>query len=96
MVQHDKATDALARQGALAQEDHPMRLMGARTIQEAQKKFQANGLSRIVESDEPPELLQPPLQAPAVPAPGPSPDQLPDPDAVAEVYRFGGLRIFRV
>ena len=89
-IQHDSATDALARQGALAQDDHPLRHMGARQAHDVLKVNQVEGISTIPESDEPPESPQPPLPAPEAEAPitDPLPDQLPEPNAVADVCRL--------
>ena len=89
-VQHDSATDAFARQGALAQDDHPLRNMGARRAQEVLTENRVEGILPIPEVDEPPESPQPPLPAPDAEAPitDPPPDQLPEPNAVADVCRL--------
>ena len=89
-VQHDSATDAFARQGALAQDDHPLRHMGARRAQEVLTENRVEGILPMPEVDEPPESSQPPLPAPDAEAPitDPPPDQLPEPNAVADVCRL--------
>ena len=97
-IPRDTATDAIARQGALAQEDHPLRPMGARTAQEVLAENRVEGTPTIQESDEPPVSPPPPLieqrllptlltaETPATAPPGqplePPPPPLPAPEAV--------------
>ena len=90
LIPHDSATDAFARQGALAQEDHPLRPMGARRAQEVLAENRVEGIPTIQESEEPLESQPPPLSASEAEAPvaDPPPDQVPEPHARADVCRL--------
>ena len=93
-IPHDTATDAFARQGALAQEDHPLRPMGARRAQEVLAENRVAGISPIQESDEPPDspptplIEQRPLPTLLTARADPPPDQVPEQQAVADVCRL--------
>ena len=86
----DTATDAFARQAALAQEDHPLRPMGARRAQEVLAENRVEGIPTIQESEEPLESQPPPLSASEAEAlvADPPPDQVPEPHARADVCRL--------
>ena len=89
-IPRDAATDAIARQGALAQEDHPLRPMGARRAQEVLAENRVEGIPTIQESDEPLESQPQPLPTPEAEAPAadPPPDPVPEQHAGADVCRL--------
>ena len=81
----------------MAQEDHPLRPMGARRAQEVLAENRVEGVPSIQESTEPPDSPPPPLieqrllpslLTAGTPVPAPPPDLVPEPQAGADVCRL--------